>query len=350
MGTPNNVPRGRSRKSSSRGHHRFVGVRQRPSGRWVAEIKDSLQKVRLWLGTFDTAEDAARAYDAAARNLRGANARTNFELPQSGSNTLSGAGADSVFNESAEPFSFEQGSGAVTPEADGLVGALKAKLLDGKGLRMLAAPASCLGAKLASSGMVENSSPDNIGTKRGQSSSPTAAVAPRGVGILDSMQVSNNYPGPNKLADSLLDHNDHDHEAVAGHVGVQWHQSCQAALPTRITPWSSEPAYEVPWPAQTNHVQDQNGLFTAAAASTPAWQLSGATGATINLAYPDQGALELMSTNNINGKAQLFQIDDAATAEDVWSAEQQVVHGENNSWGGANGTWDPLFYVPSVLG
>ncbi|KAK1408878.1 hypothetical protein QVD17_40994 [Tagetes erecta] len=57
---------------------KFVGVRQRPSGRWVAEIKDSSQKVRLWLGTYDTPEEAARAYDEAARTLRGENARTNF--------------------------------------------------------------------------------------------------------------------------------------------------------------------------------------------------------------------------------------------------------------------------------
>ncbi|CAD6224155.1 unnamed protein product [Miscanthus lutarioriparius] len=63
--------------AASRGR-RFVGVRQRPSGRWVAEIKDSAQRVRLWLGTFDTADEAARAYDEAARALRGENTRTNF--------------------------------------------------------------------------------------------------------------------------------------------------------------------------------------------------------------------------------------------------------------------------------
>ncbi|KVH92675.1 AP2/ERF domain-containing protein [Cynara cardunculus var. scolymus] len=57
---------------------KFVGVRQRPSGRWVAEIKDTIQKIRVWLGTFDTAEEAARAYDEAACLLRGANTRTNF--------------------------------------------------------------------------------------------------------------------------------------------------------------------------------------------------------------------------------------------------------------------------------
>ncbi|RZC71758.1 hypothetical protein C5167_034926 [Papaver somniferum] len=60
---------------------RFVGVRQRQSGRWVAEIKDTIQKIRVWLGTFDTAEEAARAYDEAACLLRGSNTRTNFWPP-----------------------------------------------------------------------------------------------------------------------------------------------------------------------------------------------------------------------------------------------------------------------------
>ncbi|KAI3500728.1 hypothetical protein L1887_36553 [Cichorium endivia] len=61
-----------------RARKKFVGVRQRPSGRWVAEIKDTIQKIRVWLGTFDTAEEAARAYDEAACLLRGSNTRTNF--------------------------------------------------------------------------------------------------------------------------------------------------------------------------------------------------------------------------------------------------------------------------------
>ena len=57
---------------------RFLGVRWRPAGRWIAEIKDSVQCVRMWLGTFDTAEDVACTYDEVARALRGDNTRTNF--------------------------------------------------------------------------------------------------------------------------------------------------------------------------------------------------------------------------------------------------------------------------------
>ncbi|GAB2211298.1 hypothetical protein Droror1_Dr00016591 [Drosera rotundifolia] len=63
-----------------KGNCKFVGVRQRPSGKWVAEIKDTTQKIRMWLGTFETAEEAARAYDEAAFLLRGFNTRTNFVI------------------------------------------------------------------------------------------------------------------------------------------------------------------------------------------------------------------------------------------------------------------------------
>ncbi|XP_075522760.1 ethylene-responsive transcription factor CRF2-like [Primulina tabacum] len=77
-----NIGRKIERRAQEVGNVRkFRGVRQRPWGKWAAEIRDPSRRVRLWLGTYDTAEEAAMVYDHAAIQLRGPDALTNFSTP-----------------------------------------------------------------------------------------------------------------------------------------------------------------------------------------------------------------------------------------------------------------------------
>ncbi|XP_061356407.1 ethylene-responsive transcription factor ERF027-like [Gastrolobium bilobum] len=330
------------KKASSRGDNRFVGVRQRPSGRWVSVIKDSFKKVRLWLGTFDTAEDAALAYDNAARALRGANARTNFDLPESA--TPCGGGGPNYMPDIIEPFSFEdvcepgEGEGA-----GGLLGALKAKLIHEKGLKFPSHASSPIAG-------VESSAARSTQKYNGKKElSSSGSDFPRMNGSSSSTVPGLTCTLSNTSAKSVLIPY-HDEGALAcNDAGVNSNQISQPPPMTSVS-WSNEiVVYDMPWPTQICQVPESS-LFAPVSAGTSTSPLSGVHESTIGMKNSDLRPSIGNRSDQVNVMGMQLPLIGGATTEGFWTPKHtQFVLCENSSWFGSSGSWDPVLSVSSEL-
>ncbi|XP_057845041.2 uncharacterized protein LOC131054526 [Cryptomeria japonica] len=70
----------KGKEKKRKANHKWIGLRKRPSGKWAAEIRDPIKGIRVWLGTYNSPEEAALVYDLEARKVRGKNAKLNFPV------------------------------------------------------------------------------------------------------------------------------------------------------------------------------------------------------------------------------------------------------------------------------